>query len=170
MAPKALGIALGAGIGVSLAGAALWVSSRSSKTKLHSADASGSAASGAAGAAAGPRPWLARDRALEALLAEPEALFRRVDARATERLLDALDDLARLHVEAQTCGRPRLFAEALVAKRSALATLAHLSPAARRANPTAAADCAEDLEALEKTLQDYAYNVEQASSLALMEG
>lgn len=115
------------------------------------------------------RPNLEADRLLLDVMSGPEELFRRVDEAQTEQLLDSLDALAALLGEAQRSGSPVLFARALRQKRRGCAALDGLLAASRRRFPSRASDAAEDTEVLRKVFGDYVHNIQQASSLALLE-
>lgn len=115
------------------------------------------------------RKGLQRDRALLEAVTEPQQLFRRVNPKSNEELLDALDGLALLFQQAQTSGTPLLTAKALIHKRKGLAALETLLSAMRCRFPSRAADAAEDAEVLRKAMADYVHNIQQASSLALLE-
>lgn len=115
------------------------------------------------------RPNLEADRLLLDVISGPEELFRRVDEAQTEQLLDSLDALAALLGEAQRSGSPVLFARALRQKRRGCAALDGLLAASRRRFPSRASDAAEDTEVLRKVFGDYVHNIQQASSLALLE-
>lgn len=113
---------------------------------------------------------LRRDKVFSDLLSGPEELFRRVDQEETDRLRDALDGLAALSVEATSSGSPALFAKALRLKRSGVRSLDMLLASTRLQFPGRALEVIEDCEALRKALGDYAHNIQQASSLCLLEG
>jgi len=156
--PKILDIVAGVAVGGALAGTVLYATTSGSR------DPSGEEALIVEG-----REGLRRDRVLLDAIIEPEQLFRRVDPEKTAVLLDSLDGLALLLQEAQRSGSPLLLAKALGHKRRGSAALEALLSSARQRFPARASDAAEDSEVLRKAMADYVHNIQQSSSLTLLE-
>lgn len=150
-----------AAAGVLLGGGAIALTALSAKNQA--------AAAGSAPQQLQRRSALLRDRMLQDILSGPEEIFKRVDQAQTEALLDALDGLAALLVEASRSGSPALFAKALRHKRAGTTALDALLSSVRVRMPSRALEIVEDCEALRKAMADYSHNIQQASSLSLLE-
>lgn len=109
---------------------------------------------------------LATDGALTALLQEPLLVFTPLDGAATDALLRAFDDLARIYGLCRQGGTsPVLMAEALKAKRAGSAHLAALTRKARQQRPGAASEILSDLEQLKQSFSNYVHNIDQEQAL-----
>jgi hypothetical protein len=116
----------------------------------------------------GGRTYLLSDRSLLSLVAASLPLFKRIDPKATERLLDHLNDIVRLFAEATESKSPGIIAKALAARRQGDRCLSQLQSSARGKFPLQAATVSEDAMALTQAMTDYLHNIQQASALSML--
>lgn len=164
------GAALGAGLGA----AAMWLLGGSGASSALASDSGAAEEAGdslAATRAAGmieDYAHLRRDGQIAGLCAELAPLFSRLNKDAFRRLLQSLDDTARLMTAAREgTGRPTLVAQALRTRRTGGSALADLFRDGRRRAPSQTAELQELFDALQRYLEDSVHNIQQENSLRL---
>ena len=156
------GILLGSALGA--ATALLWSSSGGQEDVTSSKTGENAAEVLAA------RRHLSSDGSLCAALQEPVLLFLSLDAPGTRRLLDDIDNLARVFAQLrQGDARPSQVSLALQARREANNRLHALIRKARQARPLLACELSEDFDELKRIMDGFVHNCVQQSSLNLME-